>query len=107
MKKLEQVTAEDVKRVAEKYFTDDQKNVLIINTKAGAEEEGGGAEDAQFAQMVQMVNSMTDAAKLEQMIGMVSMQLGQVEDPKQRESIEKLLGVANKKLEELKAAEGN
>jgi predicted Zn-dependent peptidase len=107
VRKLELVTAEDVMRVANKYFADDQKNVLIINTRGGAEDEGEGGQDAQFTQMVQMINSMTDAAKLEQMIGMVSMQLGQVEDPEEMAKIQKLLGIANERLEELKAAEGN
>jgi len=56
---------------------------------------------------VQMINSMEDAAKLEQMMGMVSMQLDQVEDPKEREDMEKLLKIAGERVKELKAAESN
>ncbi len=99
------VTAEDVQRVANKYFADDQRNVMIVNTKAGPEGEGEGGEDPQFAQAVQMIKSVKDAARLEQMIGMFSMQMDQVEDPKERVQMEKLLKIANERLNELKAAE--
>ncbi len=104
-KMCELVTAEDVQRVANEYFADDQRNAMIINTKAGPEGEGEGGEDPQFAQMVQMIKSMTDAARLEQMIGMVSMQLDQIEDARQKASMEKLLKIAGERLNELKAAE--
>jgi predicted Zn-dependent peptidase len=97
------VTAEDVQRVATTYFADDQRNVLIINTKGGG--EGGGGEDPRFAQAVQMITSMTDAARLEQMIGMFSMRLDQVEDPEEKAAMEKLLKIAKDHLEKLKAAE--
>jgi len=98
------VTAVDVHRVANKYFANDQRNVLIINSKAGPESDEGG-EDPQFAQMVQMVKSIKDPARLEQMIGMVSMQLDQVEDPEQKKSMEEMLKIANEHLKQLKAAE--
>ncbi|MEW6411907.1 MAG: pitrilysin family protein [Candidatus Zixiibacteriota bacterium] len=109
LKKMELVTADDIMRVANKYFADDQRNVLIINSKetAGGQEMQEAGEDDQFNQKVTMINSMTDATKLQQMIAMVSMQLDKIEDPKEKEMTEKLLGVANKKLAELKAAEGN
>lgn len=105
--KLQAVTAEDVLRVANKYFADDQRNVLIINSKESAGPEGESAEDAQFAQMVKAISSMTDAAQLQQFIGMLSMGMDRTEDPKEKEMMEKLLGLANKRLEELKAAEDN
>ena len=101
------VTAEDVQRVATTYFADDQRNVMIINTKAGPEREGEGGEDPMFAQAVQMIQSINDPARLEQMIGMFSMQLDQVEDPQRKENMEKLLKIANERLKELKAAEEN
>ena len=103
--KCDLVTAEDVQRVANKYFTDDQRNVLIINTKGGAEE--GGGEDPQFAQAVQMIKSTTDADRLEKMIGMFSMQIDSIDDPDQKAQMQKLLGIANDRLKELKAAAGN
>jgi hypothetical protein len=102
-KKCDMVTVEDVQRVANNYFTKDQRNVLIINAKAGAEGESG--EDPQFTQAVQMIKSVKDAAKLEQLIGMFSMQMDQIEDPQEKASMEKLLKIANEHLKELKAAE--
>ncbi len=98
------VTAEDVQRVAKKYFAGDQRNTLIINTKAGPEGDEAGGEDPRFTQAVQMIKSMTDAARLEQMIGMFSMRLEQVEDPEEKAAMEKLLKIANEHLKELKAA---
>jgi len=104
--KCDLVTAEDVQRVANKYFAGDQRNVLIINTKGGPETAEEGGEDPQFAQAVQMIKSMTDAARLEQMIGMFSMRMDQIEDPKEKAQMEQLLKIANDHLKELKAAEG-
>jgi predicted Zn-dependent peptidase len=98
------VTAEDIQRVANKYFTPDQRNVMIINSKSGPEGEDEGAEDPRFAQMVQMVKSSQDATRLEQMIGMMSAQMEEVEDPEEKAMMEKLLKIANERLEELKAA---
>ncbi len=98
------VTAEDIQRVAKKYFAKDQRNTLIINTKAGPEGKETGGEDPGFAQAVQMIKSMTDTARLEQMIGMFSMQLDQVEDPEERAQMEKILKIAQEHLKELKAA---
>jgi predicted Zn-dependent peptidase len=99
--KCDRVTAEDVQRVAKKYFARNQRNVLIINPKETPDGEGGG-EDPRFAQAVQMINSITDPAQLEQMIGMFSTRMDQVEDPEQRERMQQLLDVAGTRLEELK-----
>ena len=96
------VTAADVQRVANTYFANDQRNVLLINAKSAPEGEGG--EDPQFVQVVQMIKSMTDATKLEQMIGMFSMRVDQVQDPDEKAQMEKLLKIANEHLKELKAA---
>jgi predicted Zn-dependent peptidase len=98
------VTAEDVQRVANAYFADDQRNVLIINSKSKPEGEEGG-EDPRFAQAVQMIKGITESARLEQMIQMFSMRLDQVEDPDQKAQMEKLLKIADEHLKELKAAE--
>ena len=104
-KKCDLVTAEDVQRVAKEYFADDQRNVLIINTKPGPEGEEIAGEDPQFTQAVQMIKSVADAARLEQMIGMFSMGMDRVEDPKEKAQMERLLKIANEHLKELKAAE--
>jgi len=54
-----------------------------------------------------MIKSVTDAARLEQMIGMFSMQVDSVEDPAEKAQMQKLIGIANDRLKELKAAGGN
>jgi predicted Zn-dependent peptidase len=102
-RKCEMVTAEDIQRVAATYFPPQQKNVLIINAKAGPEMKADdGDENEQFNRMVQMVKSSTDASRLEQMVGMMSMQLDKVEDPKEKEMMQKLIGIANERIAELK-----
>jgi len=104
--KREAVTAADLQRVLERYFEKDQRNVLIINPKPSEEgEEAGGGEDPRFAQAVQMIQSSTDAAQLEMMIGMFSARMDQIEDPEERGRMEKLLKIASDRLQELKAAE--
>ena len=103
--KCDAVTAEDLQRVANAYFKKDQRNVLIINSKAAADGKPGGGGDSRYAQAVQMIESTTDAAMLGQMIGMFSMRLDQTEDPEAKERMEQLLEIANKRLKELKAAE--
>jgi predicted Zn-dependent peptidase len=103
--KRDMVTSDDVMRVANKYLDANRKNVLIVNSKTGAGEEDGVEEDPRYKQAKQMIDSMDDPARLEQMIGMFSMRMDQVEDPKQKEGMEKLLKLANEKLKELKAAE--
>ncbi|MBP6875553.1 MAG: insulinase family protein [Candidatus Eisenbacteria bacterium] len=107
--KLQAVTAADVQRVAQQYFKPEQANVLIINSKAGAEgEAAGGAPDSdpRFQQAVQMIKGMTDTAQLEQMIGMVSARLDSIEDPNEKAAMEKLVKIASERLAELKAAPG-
>ena len=99
------VTAEDVQRVASRYFDKSRRNVLIINSKETGEEESPGGGDPMLAQVTQMIESMTDAAQLEQMMGMLSMRMEQVEDPERRTGMEKLLELATERLKELKAAE--
>lgn len=105
--KCDAVTAEDVQRVAKAYFDRDQRNVMIVNTKAASGDGDEEAEDPRFVQMVNMIKSMEDPAQLEQMMGMVSSQLDQVEDPERKARIEKLLEIAGERLKELKAAEAN
>jgi predicted Zn-dependent peptidase len=102
--KVDQVTADDVKRVAIEYFESSQRNILLINAKAsGGEEEK--KEDGQFARFVQMIKGSEDAAKLEQMVGMLSMQLDKIEDPVEKEQMEQLLGIARERIAELKTGE--
>jgi predicted Zn-dependent peptidase len=100
------VTAEDVQRVANTYFANDQRNVMIINTKGGEDEPGGeGEEDPRFTQGKKMIESVTDPDQLEQMIGMFSARMEQVEDPEQRARMEELLKLASDRVKELRAKE--
>ncbi len=103
--KCDAVTADDIMRVANKYFANDQRNVMIINTKATRGDTAEEAEDPQFAQFKQMILSVKDPARLEQMIGMFSSQMDQVTDPAQKEQMTKLLKIASDHLKELKAAQ--
>ncbi len=98
---LDAVTAEDIRRVANSYFADDQSCVLIINSKDAPEGEepkrgGGGMEER--------LKAIDDPAQLEQAIGMINMGLGQAEDPERIEQLEKILAIATERLEELKKA---
>lgn len=99
------VTAEDVKRAANTYLANDQRSVLIINSKAGQEGASSGAEDPRYTQAVQMIKSITDPAQLEQMMGMFSGRMDQAKDPEQKARMEKLMKLAGERLKELKAAE--
>jgi predicted Zn-dependent peptidase len=103
--RIQQVMADDVMRVANKYFEPKQRNVLLIDTKKVYAPGEEPPMDPQMAQMVQMIKGMNDAAKLEQMIGMFSMQLDSVEDPDERTQMEQLLQIAKDHLATLKAAE--
>ncbi|MFH1755092.1 MAG: pitrilysin family protein, partial [Candidatus Latescibacterota bacterium] len=98
------ITAGDVQRVANTYFAKDQRNVLIINSKATDKGDGESGEDPRFAQMVQMIKSIEDPARLEQMMGMFGSRMDQIEDPAERASMEKLMKIATEHLKELKAA---
>ena len=98
------VTAADIQRVATTYFPQEQRNVLIINTKGDG---GSGGGDGRFAQAVGMIKGMTDAAQLEQMLGMFSARMDSVEDPEERAQMEELVKIAGERLKELKAAEKN
>jgi len=104
--KCDKVTAEDVQRVANTYFAKNQRNVMIVNTKDAPEGEEGG-EDPRYTQMVGMINSIEDASRLEQMIGMMSQRMDQVEDADERAAMEKLLKLASERLKTLKAAESD
>jgi len=101
------VTSEEIKKIAKDYFKPNQRNILLINSTTVVEEKGDESEgDAQFAQFVQMIKSSDDPTRLEKMVGMLSMQLNNIEDPDEREQMEKLLGIARERIEELKAGDG-
>ncbi len=98
---LDAVTAEDIRRVANSYFADDQSCVLIINSKDAPEGEEPKRGDGG---MEERLKAIDDPAQLEQAIGMINMGLGQAEDPERIEQLEKILAIATERLEELKKA---
>ncbi len=99
----DKVAAADVQRVAKQYFANDQRNVMIINTKASKGGNTGKSEDPRFTQAVKMIESIKDPSQLEQMMGMLSGRMDQVKDPDQKKAMEKLLKMANERLEAIKA----
>ena len=112
-RKVDLVTAEDVQRVANKYFGRDERNVLIINPMQEQEPEGAGAQesstadDPRFVQAMQMIKAINDPAQLQQVMGMLNMRLDQVQDPREKDGIERLLKIAADRQKELEAAGGN
>ena len=110
-RKIDLVTAEDVRRVANKYFAGDQRNVLIIDPKpapeGAAEAEAKPADDPRFTQAMQMIKAISEPSQLQQVIGMLNMRLDQVQDPREKDGIERLLKIAADRQKEIEAAGGN
>ncbi len=100
--KVDMVTADDVRRVAARYFEPDQRNVLLIREKETGDEEGGG----RLAIFVQMIKASQDPAQLEQMTVMLALQMERAENPKEKAQVEQLLGIARERIAELRAGEG-
>jgi predicted Zn-dependent peptidase len=102
-----QVTAEDVRRVAQQYLNNEERSVLIINPD---ESEEGGAQkppaNPMIAQMEQRIKGMTNVSEVEQMIGMISSRLDGVEDPDRKASMELMIKIATDHLETLKSGTG-
>ena len=95
------VTAEDVQRVAERYFGRWQRNVLLVYRKQA--EEGAVRLDPETKQFLMMIQSMEDAERLERMVGMIQMRLGGATEAHERAQGEVLLKAATERLEELRA----
>ena len=110
-KKLQAVTAEDIKRVANEYFAPENRAVAIYTRKEGSaqevDEEWAAVEEAlgpqmagQFKQQINMVRKLEDTNMLSQMIAQGESQLGQVPE-NMRAAVEYMLKVARERLEEL------
>lgn len=106
--KVQAVTAADVQRVARKYLTRENRNVLIYTRKKGAE-----PEDPMIAalpeQMKQMVKTMIarlqqiqDAQQLEMMISSMESRMDQIPDEQQKQAMEVILKKAKERLQALK-----
>ncbi len=106
--KVQAVTAADVQRVAKKYFTRENRSVIIYTRKKSA-----APEDPEIAalseQGKQMVNMMTarlqqanDAAQLQQMISMMESRLSETPED-QRKAVEIIVKKAKERLAELES----
>jgi hypothetical protein len=116
-KKLQAVTAEDIKRVANEYFDKENRAVAIYTRAEGTggpvDEEWAAVEEAlgpqmagQFKQQINMVRQLTDTNMLSQMISQGESQLGQVPE-NMRPAVEYMLKVAQERLDELSDEEGD
>jgi predicted Zn-dependent peptidase len=106
--KVQAVTAADVQRVAKKYFTRENRSVIIYTRKKSA-----APEDPEIAglseQGKQMVSMMTarlqqanDAAQLQQMISMMESRLSEAPED-QRKAVEIIVKKAKERLAELES----
>ncbi|MGH7456080.1 MAG: M16 family metallopeptidase, partial [bacterium] len=106
--KVQAVTAVEVQRVAKKYFTRENRSVIIYTRKKSA-----APEDPELAglseQGKQMVNMMTvrlqqanDAAQLQQMISMMESRISEAPED-QRKAVEIIVKKAKERLAELES----
>jgi predicted Zn-dependent peptidase len=111
--KVQAVTAADVKRVANRYFTKENRAVAIYTRKTGAP---GAAEDPDLAglndqqkQMVrqfsQRLQSMTDLDRLRQMQGQMEAQAGGA-PPEMKPALEVIRRKMQARIDELEKAKG-
>ena len=110
-KKVQAVTAEDVKRVANLYLTKENRAVAVYTRKAGAPP---AAEDPALASVPEQIRPMVkqslariaaenDAEKLRQRVGQLEGQLGQM-PPEAKPAFELILARAKERLAELDKA---
>jgi predicted Zn-dependent peptidase len=99
MDKLLTVTAEDIQRVANKYFDTSKRNELLIHPKQT--EEGAVRLDPETKQFLGMIESMEDAEQLGRILGMIQMRMEDMTD-EEKQQAEVLLKAAKEKLEKIK-----
>jgi predicted Zn-dependent peptidase len=104
------VTAEDVQRVANTYFSDTGKNVLWYFRNEGSEEDPelaalSGQAKAMAKQALAQIEAVDDPAELEQ--GLQQMQAMKAQAPPEyQQAIELIINRATERIEELRAAAG-
>jgi len=108
--RIEAVTAEDVQRVANTYFTEPGLNALWYFRKEGSQEDPelaalSGQAKAMAKQALAQINTIEDPAQLEQGIAQMQGMLGQV-PPEIKPGIELVIKKATERLEMLKAEAG-
>jgi predicted Zn-dependent peptidase len=110
--KVQAVTAADVKRVANKYFTKENRAVAIYTRKAGAT----GPEDPDLAglddrgksmvrQVMQRLQSVEDPERLRQMLGQMDAQTAAV-PPEMKPAHDVVRKKVEKRIDELEKAKG-
>jgi predicted Zn-dependent peptidase len=108
--KYEAVTADDVQRVANTYFTDTGRNVLWYFRKEGAEEDPelaalSGQAKAMAKQALAQIASVNDPAELEQ--GLQQMQAMKSQAPPEYQpALDLIIKRATERIEQLRAAAG-
>ncbi len=100
MDRLLEVTAEDVRQVADKYFDRWKRNELVIYPKQV--EEGVVRLDDQARQFLGMIQSMDDKEQLGRVLGMLQMRMQETTDENEKQQVEFLLEAAKSRLEDLK-----
>ncbi len=109
-KALQAVTAEDVMRVAKKYFTPEGRNTLWYVRKEGTEEDPElaglqGQAKAMAKSMIAQIAVEEDAARLEQALGQMQGGLTQA-PPEFKPALELVIRKIEERLEELEAGKG-
>ena len=110
--RLQAVTAEDIRRVANKYFTDTNSAVAIYTRKAGA-----AAEDPELAaldeqwrprvkQMLNSIKAVKDPDRLRMMTAMLQGQLAQA-SPEEQAAMQYIIKKLNQRADELEATSDN
>jgi predicted Zn-dependent peptidase len=108
--KIQSVTAEDVQRVANTYFTDEGKNVLWYFRKAGTDEDPelaalSGQAKAFAKQALAQIAQVEDPAQLEQGLQQMNAMKSQV-PPELAPAVDLVIRKATERLEALQAAAG-
>ncbi len=106
-RKVQAVTAADIQRVAKKYFTKENRNVIIYTRKEGTapEDPAIAALPDQAKQMVKMMVSrlkqVNQKDQLQQMISRLESGINQVPEKKKKKAMEIILKKARERLQEL------
>jgi len=108
--KFQAVTAEDVQRVANTYFTDTGRNVLWYFRKEGSEEDPelaalSGQAKAMAKSALAQIAQVEDPAELEQGLQQMQTMKGQA-PPEFQPAIELIIKRATERIEKLRAAAG-
>jgi len=108
-RRVQAVTAADIQRVAQKYFTKENRTVAVYTRKAG-----GAPEDPELAALpaqargrvraqLEQLRALTDRAEVERLVSQIREMAGRV-PPERKPALEYLLRKAQEHLDSLPAA---